>query len=201
ELRYRMLPYIYSAAAETHRTGLPMMRALWLHYPDDPRAVERGDEFLWGRDILVAPVTERGATSRDLYLPRGLWYDFWDGRKLEGGRTIARQVDLETTPLYVRAGAIVPMGPIKQYTTQPTDGTLSLNVYTGADGEFEIYEDDGTTFNFVKGEAMRLRCRWDDRQRTLSLSLTEGSKMLPPLQRKIEVRLAPDGAQRSVTFT
>ncbi len=201
ELRYRMLPYIYSAAAETHRTGLPMMRALWLHYPDDPRAVERAGEFLWGRDILVAPVTERGATSRSLYLPRGLWYDFWDGRKLEGGRMVARQVNLETTPLYIRAGAIIPMGPVKQFTTQPSDGALTLNVYSGADGEFEVYEDDGATFNFAKGEAMRLRCRWNDRERTLSLALAEGSKILTPVPRKIEVRLAPNGPQRSVEFT
>jgi len=199
ELRYRMLPYIYSTAAETHRTGLPMMRALWLHYPEDPKAVERGDQFLWGRDVLVAPVTEPGATSRNLYLPRGVWYDFWTDARLEGGRLVTRQVNLEITPLYVRAGAILPMGPLKQYTTEKVDGPLTLHVYPGADGEFQLYEDDGTTFNFTKGEWMGLGCRWSDRDRRLTLSLAGDSKMLPP-RRIIEVRLAPEGTTRRVVF-
>jgi len=200
ELRYRMLPYIYSLAEESTRTGLPLMRALWLHYPEDPKAVERGDEFLWGRDMLVAPVTEPGAISRSLYLPPGAWYDFWTEEKVDGGRLVTRQVNLETTPLYVRAGAILPMGPVKEYTTQKVEGPLILNVYSGADGEFQVYEDDGATFNFVKGEAMRLRCGWMDRERRLSLNLMEGSKMLPPLERKMEVRLVPGGLRRSVVF-
>ena len=96
ELRYRLLPYLYSAVHEAHATGLPIMRALWLHYPDDPAAVARGDEYLWGRDILVAPVTEKGATSRKVYLPRGTWYDFWTEESLEGGardRPDCRPVD------------------------------------------------------------------------------------------------------------
>src|SRR5579862_5443131 len=104
ELRYQLMPYIYSAAKETCETGLPMMRALWLHHPDDPIAVARGDEYLFGRDFLVAPVVEKGATTRTVYLPRGTWYDFWTAAKHEGGREITKQVDLETLPLYVRAG-------------------------------------------------------------------------------------------------
>ena len=116
ELRYRMMPYLYSAVRECTQTGMPVMRALWLHYPDDAAAVARGDQFLWGRDLLVAPVVEQGATARKVYLPRGSWYDFWNGERVEGGREISRTVDLETMPLYVRAGAIVPMGPVKQYT-------------------------------------------------------------------------------------
>jgi alpha-glucosidase/alpha-D-xyloside xylohydrolase len=200
ELRYRMLPYVYSIAAETHRTGLPMMRALWLHYPDDRRAVDRGDEFLWGRDLLVAPVTEAGATTRNVYLPQGTWYDYWAETTVAGGREISREVNLETTPLYVRAGAILPTGPAKQYTAQKTDGPLTLAVYTGADGEFELYEDDGVSFNFDKGEAMRLTCRWNDRRRLLSMALADGSKMLPPSMRTIEVRLVPGSVRRSIVF-
>ena len=108
ELRYRLMPYIYSSVQETCETGLPIIRALWLHYADDPQAVGQGDQYLFGRDILVAPVVERGATSRSLYLPRGVWYDFWTNEKHEGGREIVRSVDLSTMPLYVRAGAVVP---------------------------------------------------------------------------------------------
>ena len=100
ELRYRLIPYLYTAVRECHDTGMPIIRAMWLHYPDDPIAVARGDQYLWGRDILVAPVVEKGATSRRGYLPRGRWYDFWTGAPMEGGREIDRDVDLATTPLY-----------------------------------------------------------------------------------------------------
>src|SRR5204862_8111251 len=116
ELRYKLMPYLYTAVRECHDTGMPIIRAMWLHYPNDPLAVARGDQYMWGRDILVAPVVEKNATSRRLYLPRGAWFDFWDEQRLDGGREIDRTVDLATTPLYVRAGAIVPMGPVKQYS-------------------------------------------------------------------------------------
>ncbi len=200
DLRYRLLPYLYTAVREAHDTGLPVMRALWLHYPDDPHALERGDEYLWGRDILVCPVTEKAASSRTLYLPPGLWYDFWTEERLEGGREITRAVDLATLPLYVRAGAIIPMGPAKQYTTEPADGALTLNVYSGADSELELYEDDGVSFNFRRGEFMRLRASWRDRSRELNLSLAEGSKMLAPSPRKIDVRVVPGGSRNQVLF-
>jgi alpha-glucosidase/alpha-D-xyloside xylohydrolase len=147
-----MLSYTYSAARETHDTGVPIMRALWLYYGDDAAAVTRGDEYLWGRDLLVAPVTEKGATSRNVYLPQGSWYDFWTGGKVEGGHEITRPVDLQTLPLYVRAGAIIPMGPVKQYTSQKVDGPLQLSVYPGQDGSFVLYDDDGVSFHFEKGE-------------------------------------------------
>ena len=101
ELRYQMMPYLYSAIKETCETGLPVIRALWLHYPEDAAAVARGDEFLYGRNLLVAPVVEKSATSRSVYLPRGTWYDFWTRENFEGGREITRDVDLTTIPLFV----------------------------------------------------------------------------------------------------
>src|SRR5439155_17052198 len=101
--------------------GLPVMRALWLHYPSDSAAVVRGDVYLWGRDILVAPVTGQGATARTLYLPPGDWWDFWTGVRVTGGREITREVDLETSPLYVRSGAIIATGPVKQSTSESSD--------------------------------------------------------------------------------
>jgi alpha-glucosidase/alpha-D-xyloside xylohydrolase len=174
------------------------MRALWLHYPDDPVAVARGDEYLWGRDILVAPVVEKGATSRQVYLPRGAWYDFWTGERLEGGREISRAVDLETMPLFVRAGSILPLGPVKQYTDEKVDEPPSVTIYPGADASFLLYEDDGRSFNYRKGEWMGIQMAWNDAGRTLSLHLAPGSRMLPPLRRKIEVKL--DQSTRSIVF-
>jgi len=195
------MPYLYSTVRECCQTGMPIMRALWLHYPDDAAAVARGDEYLWGRDILVAPVTEKGATSRKIYLPRGVWYDFWTEEKIEGGREIVRAVDLATMPLYVRAGAIIPLGPIKQYTSEQVDAPLTLQIYPGADGSFLVYEDDGSTFNYRRGEWMGIRLAWSDRQRRLTAHLARGSRMLSPERRKIEVRVASEKTIRHGFFS
>jgi alpha-glucosidase/alpha-D-xyloside xylohydrolase len=200
ELRYRLMPYLYSAVKETCETGLPIVRALWLHYADDATAVTRGDEYLFGRDILVAPVVEKGATSRSVYLPRGNWYDFWTRERIEGGREIARTVDLETMPLYVRAGAVVPMGPVKQYTAEKVDEPLTIAVHPGADGAFALYEDDGTTFDFEKGEFMRVNLAWNDRQRRLRMSLAKGSRVLGASKRPIVVEEVGGTAKREVVF-
>jgi alpha-glucosidase (family GH31 glycosyl hydrolase) len=200
ELRYRMMPYTYTAVRECCDTGLPIMRALWLHYPDDVAAVERGDQYLWGRDVLVAPVVEKGASSRRLYLPRGTWFDFWTEERAEGGREIERKVDLETMPLYVRAGAILPLGPIRQYAEEPVDAPLTLIVYPGADGASSLYEDDDKTYAYKKGEWMRIEMGWRDAERRLTLRLARGSHMLAPVKRPIEVRIAGERETRAIVF-
>ncbi|HKV81203.1 MAG TPA: TIM-barrel domain-containing protein [Candidatus Sulfotelmatobacter sp.] len=198
ELRYRMLPYLYSAVRECTITGTPVMRALWLHYPDDPVAVARNDQYLWGRSILVAPVAEKAATARSVYLPQGNWYDFWTNDRIEGGREIRRSVDLQTIPLYVAAGTVLPLGPVKQHTAEKVDQPLTISIYPGANGSFLLYEDDGRSFNHRKGEWMGTRLAWNDTARTLTLSLAPGSRMLPPLRRNISVNVL--GAQRNVNF-
>jgi alpha-glucosidase (family GH31 glycosyl hydrolase) len=198
ELRYCMLPYLYSTVRECANTGMPVMRALWLHYPDDPVAVARADEYLWGRHILVAPVIERGATTRSVYLPRGHWYDFWTNDAVEGPREIKRAVDLEIMPLFVAAGTILPFGPIKQYTSQETDQPLSISIYPGADASFLVYEDDGRSFDYRRGEWMGTRLSWNDDRRTLTLSLEPGSRMLGPLQRTTSVKLLH--SEKTVAF-
>jgi alpha-glucosidase/alpha-D-xyloside xylohydrolase len=200
ELRYRLLPYTYTAVRECCDMGMPIIRALWLHYPDDPEAVARGDQYLWGRDILVSPVVEKGATSHRLYLPRGTWFDFWTEERVEGGREIDRKVDLETMPLYVRGGAVLPLGPVKQYTNEPVDAPLTLIVYPGADGLSTLYEDDGKTFAYRNGEWMRIEMAWQDAERRLTLRLARGSRVLPPAKRIIEVRIAGERETRTVVF-
>lgn len=199
ELRYRLMPYLYSAVKETCETGLPVIRAMWLHYPNDAMAVGRGDQYLYGRDILVAPVVEKGASSRTVYLPAGIWYDFWTNEKQEGSREVNRKVDLETTPLYVRAGTILPMDPLRQYTSQKVAGPLSLVVYPGAEGSCSVYEDDGRSFDFRKGEFMRIEAFWHDREKRLALRLAKGSKMLG-ISKSIEVRMAGGSVGRTVLF-
>ncbi|HUC77395.1 MAG TPA: DUF5110 domain-containing protein, partial [Vicinamibacterales bacterium] len=201
ELRSRLLPYLYSAVHAAHTTGLPIVRALWLHYPDDRRAVARGDEYLWGRDLLVAPVVEKGATSRSVYLPRGRWYDFWTEDVLDGSGEILRTVDLATMPLFVCAGAILPLGPVKQYISEPVDEPVTLHIYPGADGAFVWYEDDGRSFAHQRGDWMGVDMRWNDRRRTLTLRLADGSRMRPPAPRRIRARLVGAPSIRDIVFS
>ena len=201
ELRYRLMPYLYTAVRESHDAGLPIMRALWLHHADDPAATARGDEYLWGRDILVVPVVEKAATSRRLYLPRGTWFDFWNEQTVDGGRELEHAVDLATMPLYVRAGAVLPMDPVRQYTAQPVDEPTTLVVYPGADGESSWYDDDGSSFDYRDVRAMRLAMRWNEATRRLSLRLAPGSVVFPAAPRRVNVRLAGSTAVRSVELT
>jgi alpha-glucosidase (family GH31 glycosyl hydrolase) len=198
ELRYRLLPYLYSAVRECATTGMPIMRALWVHFPEDPKAVACGDQYLWGPSVLVAPVVEKGAKARSIYLPRGGWYDFWTHERVEGGREISRPVDLETLPLYVREGSILPLGPVKQFTDEKVDEPLSISIYPGADTSFLLYEDDGASFNYRTGEWMGIQMAWDDTRRTLSLQLAPGSRLLGPGPRAIAVQLA--GTTRNIIF-
>ncbi len=133
------MPYLYTAVRETPRHAACRSCArCGCTIADDPAAVARGDQYLWGRDMLVAPVVEKGATTRRLYLPRGAWFDFWTEERVDGGREIDRAVDLATMPLYVRAGAVIPMGPVKQYTDEPSDEPMTLVVYPGADGDVDV---------------------------------------------------------------
>ena len=200
ELRYQLLPYLYSALREGHESGLPIMRALWLHYPDDPVAAARSDEYLWGREILVAPVTEKTAASKSVYLPRGAWFDFWTEEKHEGGREISRAIDLATMPLYVRAGSIVPFGPVKQYATEQVDAPLQLVIYPGADASYTLYEDAGNGFGYRRGEWTKTEAKWSDGARKLSLRATSGSKS-PNKKRTIECRVAGEKKLRTIEFS
>ena len=200
ELRYQLLPYTYTLAKECTETGLPMIRALWLHHADDPAAVGRGDQFLWGRDLLVSPVVEKAAVTRRLYLPRGQWFDYWTEERLDGGREIERAVDLATMPLHVRAGSILPLGPVKEYVHQQVTAPLRLVVYPGADGTAGLYEDDGKSFEYRKGQWMKVEMVYRDRDRRLSLRLAPGSRLLPPSRRPVTIRVAGSKVEKTVVF-
>jgi alpha-glucosidase/alpha-D-xyloside xylohydrolase len=175
------------------------MRALWLYYDDDLKAASRGDEFLWGRDILVAPVTELAATSRALYLPKGSWYDFWTNEKLEGGRQISKPVDLGTTPLYVRAGAILPMSPVKQYTGEKVNASLTITIYPGADGHFALYDDDGVSFDFEKGQYNSVDLTWSDQDRRLTIT-PRNDRFWNTLTHTVRVTLAGSSGIRAIVL-
>jgi alpha-glucosidase (family GH31 glycosyl hydrolase) len=202
ELRYQLMPYTYTLAREARDQGLPLMRAMWIHYPDDVRARAVGDQYLWGRDLLIAPVYTKGATSRSVYLPKGDWYDWWTNAKAAGSTTISRPVDLGTMPIYVRAGAIIPVDPVRQYTAQAVTDPTTLRVYRGADGEYVLYDDDGESQEYLKNRGTWIRLAWNDRagQLTLSAGAPAGATNVPG-KRVFTVHLLPEGISKQVTFT
>lgn len=198
DLRYKMLPYIYSTTEQAHRSGLPPIRALWLEHPNDERALSIADEYMWGDQILVAPMLEQGATRRRIYLPAGEWWDFWNHQrsKSEVGIEITREVDLSTIPLYVRAGAIVPLGPVRQYVTEPSEEPVRLQVYPGTDGRFSWYQDDGVSFAYRQGQFSRIDCSWQDSARKLTLTRSEGE--ISPVATQVIVRAMDNGMTKSI---
>jgi len=201
ELRYQLMPYTYTLARGARDSGLPLMRALWLHYPDDVRARGLGNQFLWGRDMLVAPVVTKGATSREVYLPKGEWYDWWTNAKSTGAQTVTRDVDLTTMPIYVRAGAIIPVDPVRQYTAEPVKEPTTLRVYRGADGQFTLYEDDGISQAYLKGTGSWTRLTWNDRARQLTIepgAPPGATNVITP--QSFKVQLLPEGTSKDVTY-
>jgi len=197
ELRYQLLSYNYTLTWEARETGMPMMRSLWLHYPEDKKARGIGDAYLWGRDMLIAPVYKKGATTRDVYLPAGKWYDWWTGKAETGGRTVQRAVDLATMPINVRAGAILPIDPIRQYTGQKVDEPMALKIYRGANGSYTLYDDDGTSLDYLEGDSVQTRFKWDDAAKTLSIE--PASKQTAT--RAFQVELIPDGGTRKIQYS
>ena len=143
KLRYQLLPYTYSIAYRSYQTGAPYMRALFMDFPGDPKAMEIPDEYMYGPAFLVAPVTEQGETHRAVYLPAGCdWYNYWTNERFHGGQTIVAEAPIDTLPLFVRAGSIVPLGSEVESAQQP-QAIASVRVYPGAEGSFTLFQDDG----------------------------------------------------------
>jgi alpha-D-xyloside xylohydrolase len=161
-LRYQLMPYIYSLAYQTYQTGAPSMRALFMDFPSDPKVADLRDEYMFGPAFLVAPVTEQGATSRAVYLPAGTdWYNYWTNERVHGGQVIQVDAPIDTLPLFVRAGPILPLGEEIENTSQ-RQKISKLRVYSGADAAFALYEDDGKTYAYEKGDSRITRLRWND---------------------------------------
>ncbi len=174
ELRYRLMPYIYSLAWKVTHEGYTTMRHLIFDYPDDAQVYDIGDQFLFGPAILVNPVTEAGATSRSAYLPAGKWYDFWTGKSMDGGNTQTLDAPLDKIPLLIKAGSILPLGPKIQYASESND-PIELRVYGGADGSFTLYEDADDTYSYEQGEYSTIALSWDDAAKKLTIGARRGS--------------------------
>jgi alpha-D-xyloside xylohydrolase len=174
-LRYRMLPYIYSLAWKVTSEAYTPMRPLVMDFRQDVNAQNVGDQFMYGPAFLVNPVTEPGTSSRHLYLPSAKWYDFWTGTAAEGGKFVDVPAPLERIPLYVRAGSIIPLGPEEEYSTQKTPDPIELRIYPGADGDLTLYEDENDSYNYEKGQYATIPIHWNDASRVLTIGNRKGS--------------------------
>jgi alpha-D-xyloside xylohydrolase len=184
-LRYRLLPYIYSLSAKVTMDNYTIVRSLAFDFRNDPAIYSIPDQYMFGPAFMVSPVTEQmysganaasNSKTRNVYLPKGAaWYDFWKGNKLTGGQTVSANASIDILPLYIKAGSIIPMGPKMEYATQRTADTMELRIYPGANGTFKFYEDANDNYNYEKGEYATFNFTWNDANKQLNISARKGS--------------------------
>ncbi|AYB35070.1 TIM-barrel domain-containing protein [Chryseolinea soli] len=176
KLRYSLMPYIYSLAAKTYWEDYTIMRALVMDFPDDKKVLNLGNQFLFGPSFLVAPVTDYKARTWPVYLPANTgWYDLYTGKHFDGGQTVQADAPLERIPVFVKAGSIIPVGPELQYTAEKVADPLSIYIYTGADGSFSLYEDNGLNNDYIKGQYATLPLTYTESNQTLTLGKRQGT--------------------------
>jgi alpha-D-xyloside xylohydrolase len=176
ELRYRLLPYIYSEGWQVSSKGSTMMRPLVMDFKNDPIAIGQPYQYMFGKSFLVAPVTEPGVSECDVYLPGSTaWYDFWTGRRFQGGQTIKAAAPQDKIPVFVKAGSIVPMGKYLQHSSEKVMDTLEIRIYPGADGHFNLYSDEGDNYNYEKGNFVLLPLQWNEQKQTLTIGKQQGA--------------------------
>jgi alpha-D-xyloside xylohydrolase len=205
QLRYRLLPYLYSQAGLVYLRGDSFVRPVAFAYPDDKRTHGLASQMLFGEGMMVSPVTfpmyygagsvpiDGVARSREVYLPRGQWIDFWTGMTLSGGRAVQVEAPIGRMPLHVRAGSIIPMGPAVQYSAQQRDTPIELRIYPGKDGAFTLYEDAGEGWGYERGEHALIGMRWDQRSGRLLIGARQGKYPDMAAKRRFKVVLVGPG--------
>jgi alpha-D-xyloside xylohydrolase len=201
-VRYRLLPYVYSLAGGVTHDGGTIMRPLVMDFRADARAHDVSDEYMFGPAFLISPVTSYKARSRAVYLPAASgWYDFWTGAVAAGGQSVDVAAAYDSMPVHVRAGSIVPTGPEIQYTDEKPADPITLWVYAGVDGAFTLYEDDGLTYGYEKGQLTRIPLRWNDATRTLTIGKRDGAFTGMPQQRTFDVVVVSKDKPVGFSFT
>ncbi len=176
KLRYRLLPYIYSTSWDVSHNDGTFLRPLLMDFTTDRKTYDIGGEYLFGHQILVAPVTRPNVTEWPVYLPEGTgWWDFWSNKQVQGGQTVKRDVPKDILPLYLRAGSILPFGPDVQYSTEKKWNNLEIRVYPGADGTFTLYEDENDNYNYEKGAYSTIVFNWNEKEQQLTIGERQGS--------------------------
>jgi len=192
-LRYRLLPYIYSEAWAVTSDGGTMMRPLVFDFGNDPDALDIADQYMFGPGLMVAPVTRKGASTRTVYLPGSTdWYDFWTGKRMASKHEIAVATPIDSVPLFVRAGTILPLGPVVQYAEAQSGAPLELRIYRGADGHFALYDDSGDGWGYEKGQRAIIDIAWNDAAGTLTFAARQGK--FPGMKPSREFRIVWGGA-------
>jgi alpha-D-xyloside xylohydrolase len=198
DLRYRLLPYVYSVAWNVTSQDGTMMRALPLEYPKDVKVREIGDQFLFGPSLLINPVTKPGATTREVYLPAGsAWFDLWTGKKSEGGQTIRADAPIERMPIFVKSGSILALGPVVDSTEEKQDPT-DVRIYPGQDGHFVLYDDEGDSYRYEKGSHSTISLDWNDRKHTLTVGDRQGSFPGMSKERTFRIFVAREGTDAGI---
>ncbi|HSE20469.1 MAG TPA: TIM-barrel domain-containing protein, partial [Pyrinomonadaceae bacterium] len=193
DLRYRLLPYIYSAAWGVTKNGETLMRSLPLEFPSDAGARGVSDQFMFGPALLVSPVTSAGAKERSLYVPAGNdWIDFWTGKRVHGGQSINAETPLDRIPIYAKAGSIIPFGPYAQSVSGKPD-PIELRIYTGASASFTLYEDEGDNYDYEHGAYSEIPIHWDDKSGVLTIGNRRGKFPGMLEERTFRVVIVRDG--------
>jgi len=175
-LRYRLLPYIYSEAWQITKNGSTLMRPLVMDFNDDTVAMNQRFEYMFGNAFLVTPITEPDVNEWKVYLPKSAtWYNFWTGERFDGGYTTNTPAPMDIIPLFVKSGSIIPMGKFIQFAGQKPEDTLEIRIYQGANGRFELYEDEGDNYNYEKGKFTIVPLSWDNGKSTLTIGAREGA--------------------------
>ena len=176
DLRYRLLPYLYSVAWQVTDSGSTFMRPLVMDFPNDPQVMNIVDQYLFGPAIMVTPITSAGTTNQPLYLPAAgaPWYKFWTGASVPAGQRIEAAAPVETMPLFVKPGSILPLGPFLQYSSEKPADPIELRIYRGADGKFTLYDDEHDTYNYEKGKFATIPISWNNAKHTLEIGKRSG---------------------------
>ena len=194
KLRYRMMPYLYSMAGWVNYKDYTMMRGLAMDFASDERVLNIGDQWMFGPAFMACPVATYKARSRDVYFPKQSgWYDLYSGKHYAGGQKVCVSAPYERMPVFVREGAIVPFGPELQWTDEKKPELIHLYIYSGADGSFELYEDEGVNYNYEKGKSSKILFQWNDASRTLTIGARRGSFDGMLKQRRFQVVVVKDG--------
>jgi len=202
DLRYQLLPYIYSQAAAVTFHGSTLMRPLVIDFAQDEQALSQKYEYMFGPAFLVAPVLAAGVTRWPVYAPptAGGWYNFWTGAPVAAGTTTDIDAPIEQIPVLVKAGSIVPIGPTEQYAGEKAADELEIRIYPGTDGEFTLYEDEGTNYNYEKGMRSTIHFHWNDRKRELSIEPRSGQFAGMLQSRQFKVVTVDSGSARQVPY-
>jgi alpha-D-xyloside xylohydrolase len=175
QLRYRLMPYLYSMAGWVHLNDYTMMRALVMDFGSDYNVLDLKDQWMFGPSLMACPVSQYKARNRSVYFPKGCgWYDLYTGQHIDGGQSLVVDAPYERIPVYVPEGSIIPFGPAMEWSDEKPAELIQLYIYGGRDAQFTLYEDEGTNYNYERGKYATIDIRYDDKAKTVVIGERQG---------------------------